>query len=59
MFIISKFAIALISPLGSALFGGLLSLILGFVGRQRLAMGVGVLSLAWLWGWSLPVASNC
>lgn len=57
MFIISKLAIALISPLGSALFGGLLALILGFTGRQRLAMVLGVLSLAWLWVWSLPVAS--
>lgn len=58
MFIISKLAIALISPLGSALFGGLLALILGLTGRQRLAMGLGVLSLAWLWVWSLPVASH-
>lgn len=58
MFIISKLAIALISPLGSALFGGLLALILGFAARRRLALGLGVLSLAWLWGWSLPVTSN-
>jgi len=57
MFIISKLATALISPLGSALFGGLLALILGFAGRRRLAMGLGVLSLAWLWAWSLPVTS--
>lgn len=57
MFIISKFAVALISPLGSALFGGLLALILGLTGRQRLAMGLGVLSLAWLRTWSLPVTS--
>lgn len=57
MFIISKLAIALISPLGSALFGGLLALILGFAGRHRLALGLGVLSLAWLGVWSLPVAS--
>ena len=26
-------------PLGSALFGGLLALILGFAGRRRLALG--------------------
>jgi len=58
MYIISKFAIALISPLGSALFGGLLALILGLAGRHRLAMLLGVLSLAWLWAWSLPVTSN-
>lgn len=58
MFILSKFAIALISPLGSALLGALLSLILGIAGRHRLALGLGVLSLIWLWGWSLPVASN-
>lgn len=57
MFIISKLAIALISPLGSALLGALLALILGFAGRDRLAMVLGVLSLAWLWAWSLPVTS--
>ena len=57
MFIISKFVTALISPLGSALLGGLLALVLGIAGRDRLAMLLGVLSLAWLWAWSLPVTS--
>lgn len=58
MFIISKLAITLISPLGSALFGGLLALIFALIGRQRLAGGLAALSLAWLWAWSLPVTSN-
>jgi uncharacterized SAM-binding protein YcdF (DUF218 family) len=57
MFMISKLAIAVISPLGSALLGGLLALIAGFLGLRRLAMVFGVLSLAWLWVWSLPVTS--
>ena len=57
MFIISKFAIALISPLGSALLGGLLALILGVAGRHRMALLLGLLSLAWVWAWSLPVTS--
>jgi len=57
MFILSKIAIAIISPLGSALLGGLLALIAGFLGLRRLAMGFGILSLAWLWLWSLPATS--
>ncbi|GHD53949.1 Uncharacterized SAM-binding protein YcdF, DUF218 family [Marinobacter persicus] len=57
MFVISKIAIAIISPLGSALLGGLLALIAGFVGLRRLALVLGVLSVAWLWVWSLPATS--
>lgn len=57
MFIISKFAIAIISPLGSALLGGLLALIAGLTGFRRLALALGVVSLVWLWAWSLPVTS--
>lgn len=57
MFILSKFAIAIISPLGSALLGGLLAIIAGLTGFRRLALALGVLSLVWLWAWSLPVTS--
>lgn len=57
MFILSKFVIAIISPLGSALLGGLLALVAGVSGFRRLALGLGVLSVAWLWAWSLPVTS--
>src|SRR5690554_3871143 len=58
MFVVSKFAIALISPLGASLFGGLLALLLALVGRKRLAFWLGILALIWLWFWSLPAASN-
>lgn len=58
MFVISKLAIALISPLGASLFGGLLALLLAIAGRRRFAYWFGVLALLWLWFWSLPVASN-
>lgn len=57
MFIVSKFAIALISPLGSALFGSTLALILGLFGRRRLAFTLCVLSVIWLGFWSLPISS--
>lgn len=58
MFVVSKLAIALISPLGASLFGGLLAVVLAFWGRRRLAISLGVLALLWLWFWSLPAASN-
>src|SRR5690554_392802 len=58
MFVVSKLAIALISPLGASLFGGLLALVLALWGRRRLAISLGMLALLWLWFWSLPAASN-
>lgn len=58
IFIVSKFAIALISPLGTAIFGGLLAVVLGLASRHRLAFGLGMVSVAWLLIWSLPVTSN-
>ncbi len=58
MFVVSKLAIVLISPLGASLFGGLLALVAALMGRRRLATWLGVLALVWLWFWSLPAASN-
>ncbi|WP_228152697.1 YdcF family protein [Marinobacter profundi] len=58
MFFVSKLVIALLSPLGAFLFGGLLVLILALTGRRRLAFGLGLLALLWLWFWSLPMASD-
>ena len=58
MFVVSKLAIALISPLGASLFGGSLAVVLALWGRRRLAITLGVLALLWLWFWSLPAASN-
>src|SRR5690554_4466160 len=58
MFVVSKLAIVLISPLGASLFGGLLALVAALMGRRRFAVWLGALALVWLWFWSLPVASN-
>ena len=58
MYLLSKIAIALISPLGSALALALLALVLGAWGRRRWALGLGSAALVWLWLWSLPVASS-
>lgn len=58
MFVVSKLAIVLISPLGASLFGGVLALVVALAGRKRLAFCLGSLALVWLWFWSLPVASN-
>jgi len=45
MFIVSKLAIALISPFGASQFGGLLALLLTLAGRRRLALWFGSLAL--------------
>lgn len=58
MFVVSKLAIVLISPLGASLFGGLLAVVAALTGRRRFAVWLGALALVWLWFWSLPVASN-
>lgn len=58
MFVVSKVAIALISPLGTSLFGGLFAIFLALSGRRRLAFWLGMVALLWLWFWSLPLASH-
>jgi len=55
---IDKLAIALISPLGTALVLGVLALWLASLRRLRLAWSLGALALIWLWVWSMPVASH-
>lgn len=54
---VSKLAIALISPLGTALLLGLLGLLL-LARARRLATWLLVLGLGWLWFWSTPVVSD-
>lgn len=58
MYLFSKVAIALISPLGAALTLALLALLLGAWHSRRWALGLGSAALLWLWLWSLPAASN-
>ncbi len=57
MIILAKIATALLSPLGNSLLLGLIGLILGLTGRQRLAWLSGALAIAWLWFWSVPAVS--
>jgi uncharacterized SAM-binding protein YcdF (DUF218 family) len=58
MYIFSKFAIALISPLGASLFLGMMALLFAGLARRRLAVLLGVMAVGWLGLWSLPVASD-
>jgi uncharacterized SAM-binding protein YcdF (DUF218 family) len=58
MYILSKFVIALISPLGAALFLSGCALLLGLFRFRRLAWTVGLFVWIWLGVWSLPVASD-
>ena len=56
--LLTKSAIALISPLGTALVLGLLAWLLGLLGKRAWALALGGLALAWLGFWSLPLASH-
>lgn len=50
-------ATAVISPLGTALLLGAAALVLGALRWRRLSGAAALLGLAWLWAWSMPVAS--
>lgn len=56
--LLDKIAIALISPLGTALILGAMALILVGFRKRRWAWMLGTTALVWLLAWSLPVASN-
>ena len=56
--LLEKGVIVLVSPLGAAGFLGLLALLLAGWGRRRWSVFLGMLALAWLGIWSLPVASH-
>ncbi len=58
MYILSKFVIALISPLGASLFLGVLALLLSLGRRRRFSTYCGALAVVWLGVWSLPMASD-
>lgn len=58
MYILSKFAIALISPLGASLFLGAVAVLFALSKWRRFSLLLGLLALGWLWVWSLPVASD-
>jgi uncharacterized SAM-binding protein YcdF (DUF218 family) len=61
VFVFSKFVIAAISPLGTALLLGVVALVLARSARgalRRAGYAAGALAVAWLWFWSTPVASG-
>lgn len=58
MYILSKFAIALISPLGASLFLGAVAVLLALSKWRRFSLLLGLLAFGWLWVWSLPVACD-
>jgi uncharacterized SAM-binding protein YcdF (DUF218 family) len=58
MFLIDKWLVALVSPLGTALFLGLLACILGLSQRKRGALLFGLGAWCWLLVWSMPIASD-
>ena len=56
--LLSKLAIALIAPLGTAFAAGGPGLALALLGRRKLAFGLTVAAFGWLWLWSTPAAST-
>jgi uncharacterized SAM-binding protein YcdF (DUF218 family) len=61
MGVLSKIVATIVSPLGTALVLGVLALLLARSrrpARRRFAAALGALAVVWLWGWSLPVASD-
>ena len=57
--LLDKLIISFISPLGTALFVAMLAFLLFWLGRKKLATGMGAFAVAWLFFWSLPpIAEN-
>ena len=54
MYYLNKAVGFVISPIGIAIFGGLVALLCAMVKRQRMAKWLGGLSVAWLWLWMTP-----
>ena len=54
---LSKYFIALISPLGTAILVALVAFILVAIGRCKLGIYVTFLSIFWLYIWSMPIVS--
>lgn len=57
MYLISKVAIAFISPLGTACFLATVALLFCASGSRRWALRLGTTAVLWLWLWSMPVVS--
>ena len=55
MYYLNKTVGFVISPIGIAIFGGLVALLCAMFKRQRMAKWLGGLTVAWLWLWMTPV----
>ncbi len=55
MYYLNKTVGFVISPIGIAIFGGLVALLCARLGRKRLAKWLGGLTVAWLWLWMTPI----
>ena len=55
MYYINKIVGFVISPIGIAIFGGLVALLCARFKRQCLAKWIGGLTVAWLWLWMTPI----
>jgi uncharacterized SAM-binding protein YcdF (DUF218 family) len=55
MYYINKIVGFLVSPIGGAIAGGIVTILCARLGRKRLAKWVGWLTVAWLWLWMTPI----
>ena len=55
MYYLNKTVGFVISPIGIAIFGGLVALLCSMFKRQRMAKWLGWLTVAWLWLWMTPI----
>ena len=55
MYYINKIVGFLVSPIGIAIFGGLLALLFAKRAHRRAAKWLGGLTVAWLWLWMTPI----
>jgi uncharacterized SAM-binding protein YcdF (DUF218 family) len=55
MYYLNKTVGFVISPIGIAIFGGLVALLCARFKRQRMAKWLGGLTVAWLWLWMTPI----
>ena len=55
MYYINKIVGFLVSPIGGAIAGGIVTIVCARLGRKRLAKWVSGLTVAWLWLWMTPI----
>ena len=55
MYYINKIVGFLVSPIGGAIAGGIVTIVCARLGRKRFAKWVGGMMVAWLWLWMTPI----